>query len=76
MRKWISRILKLALMAIEVKDARKERARALVGWADEAFQGKSGERKRAQVLSRLADEYPDARLRDLAFLIEQAIQER
>ena len=75
MRKWITRALKWALSIAEVADPRIKKARELVRWAEVEFAGKSGERKRAQVLSRLADEYPDERLRNLSVLIEQAVQE-
>jgi hypothetical protein len=75
MRKWIIRALKWALRAAEIADPRVKRAKELVIWADETFKGKSGERKRSQVLSKLAHEFPDVKLKDLAFLIEKAIQE-
>ena len=78
MRKWIIKGLKWALKVVakEAADQYLPRAMDLVKWADVAFDGKSGERKRAQVLSKLAHEHPDARLRELSFAIEQAIRER
>jgi hypothetical protein len=65
----------LKIVAKEAIDAKLGRASELVRWADVEFAGKSGERKRAQVISKLAHEFPDARLRELALAVEQAVQE-
>lgn len=84
MRLWLVRVLLTLLRWLEDADPKLTRTRALVMWADDltapmaARRGApvTGERKRAQVLSRLMTEFPDARVRDLAYLIERVLQER
>lgn len=75
MRAWLVKALKWALRKIVKPDPLFEQVKGLVKWADEEFGEIRGGRKRDQVLNRLIDAYPEKRERDLALLIELAIQE-
>ncbi len=73
MKAYIVKFLKIALYYFEEVDPRLARVKEVVAWAGE-FDA-SGERKRAQALNKLAAEFPEAVRRDLAFMIEQVLQE-
>jgi hypothetical protein len=76
MRNYLVNALKWLLSVVEVSDEKLSRARTLVTWADAQFPDVVGERKRHQVISKLAVEFPDERLRDLSYLIEKVLQEK
>jgi hypothetical protein len=73
MRAYIVKALKALLFYFEEVDPRLQRVREVVAWAGEI--DASGERKRGQALNKLAAEFPEAIRRDLAFMIEQVLQE-
>ena len=78
MRKFLLRLLMAAVKSLSEPDPRQARVREVVAWADSLNvrgQAVSGERKRNQALNKLITEFPDSRSRDLAYLIEQVLQE-
>jgi hypothetical protein len=78
MKAFLVKVLMWTLKQVVSPDPRLVRVRELVVWANELRvrdQEVTGERKRHQVLNRLVEEFPDAKRRDLALMIEQVLQE-
>lgn len=75
MRNYFVSFLQWLLSLMQHEDPAFPRAKQLVTWADAQYTGIRGERKRNQVINKLATEFPDRRLRDLSYLIEKALQE-
>ncbi len=76
MRNSIVNLLKWLLTMLEADNPTFVRANELVMWADVEYPNVRGERKRHQVINRLATEFPDRSLRYLAYQIEKALQEK
>jgi hypothetical protein len=81
MKKFLINLLQKALAMLghaEPVDPKYDLVKGLVAWADTLNPPNdfvTGERKRAQVLSKLIHEFPDEKPRNLAFLIEKVIQD-
>jgi hypothetical protein len=69
--KWVK--LALQILNLIFLDPRTAEVRKVVAEA-EAF-GVRGERKRSWALNTLVAKFPDAKVKDLAFLIERVMQE-
>lgn len=76
MRNYLISLLRRLLNLVDREDPQFARAATLVIWADTQFPNVRGERKKHQVLNKLATEFPYRRLRDLSYLIEKALQEK
>lgn len=75
MRAYIIRLLKKLILLLSLKyDPVKIEVKKLVIQADKMIDV-SGEYKRHKVLAVLIKRYPEYRKKDLAFMIEEALQE-
>ena len=79
MRLFVISCLKSLLKLFITADPRVEKVRELIRQADalHASNGNKvdGQRKRSWVLNNLITAFPDAKVKDLSFLIEHVIQE-
>ena len=75
MRKYILTLLVWAIKKFAIVDPRVAKVKEFITLAEAFGPEVSGQRKRSWVLNQLITAFPDSKIKDLSFLIEQVIQE-